>query len=309
MTMCVLIAVGCLTLPAQILTGHAVSWFAESSIRAGEVRYSTLLGSLTIVGVAGGLGLMLAVLLPFRIEVRVLLVGASIVGLLTSLQKAALLNLGIAIMLTLVAQRSRDYRAWLKTGAAVFAALGALAWIGLQSPKVAPYINYFRLVILGNGGGTQVLYDYSIHTSVLDRLIEYPLRMIQAYGWGSSMIGVGLKGMSGVVGLPQYPMAHNQIFDLIFAGGALYGIIGAAVIVLAALSIRQMYFRAESRGDVGVADEMRVMLAMLAYLALNLPVASGILFQPVTGGVFFVIVGTAARGVVIPGPAQDVGHA
>ncbi|WP_188825262.1 hypothetical protein [Brucella endophytica] len=96
------VAISSITILAQTLTGP-VSWFAAPAERSGSIRYASLAGSLTIIGVVGGIALPLAFCL-FRTSLlqRSLLIGIIAAGMLASLQKASIINLVICLVAVLV---------------------------------------------------------------------------------------------------------------------------------------------------------------------------------------------------------------
>lgn len=270
----------CFSVFYQIKFG-AVSWFAEASYRDGLVRYSSLAGSLTILGVAGGLALPFAYFLIEGKVVKYAVLVFIAIGMLVSLQKAAVINLMIFSALVFLSLLRRG-----KLGLVMLLVGGVVSFVALLyyfdvSYAVSVVNNVFRI-----GAAKEVHSDYSISESILSRLWGLPSVVLDYHGPFSLIFGVGLAGGAGVFGNEEFPMSHNAILDYLFIGGIPYLLISLIAIVYA--------FRACAvciRRDYSNEAVHRSCLWFFVIFLANMPFASGIQFQPVLGGAFYAVLG------------------
>src|SRR5699024_5915513 len=63
--------------------------------------------------------------------------------------------------------------------------------------------------------------EVGVREDLLTRLWMRPHRVIEYnnIGFFKLITGIGFKGLAGTMGMPQYPLAHNNYFDLLFSGG------------------------------------------------------------------------------------------
>jgi hypothetical protein len=280
-------AIGCLSVPWQLYIGHPIDWFADASERAGQVRYASLLGSLTVIGITGGLGLLAALLTPMPATLRWILAICIVGGMLLSLQKAAIVNVPLALTLYIFAQRGSIARRlrYALAACTVVVVLGVAVY--RWSDNARPYVDYALAV--GGGGATDA--DVSIGQSIADRLVSYPQIMFVTYGVSSVLAGAGVRAMSGVAGLPDYRLSENQFFDILFAGGAIYLVTLVLVLLFATRAAVRAWRTWANSDDELAAQHVRAIVAMGIFLTMNLPVTSGILFQPTTGAIFWLCIG------------------
>jgi len=270
----------CFSMFYQIKFG-AISWFAEASYRDGLIRYSSLAGSLTILGVAGGLALPFAYFLIKSKIVKYAMLVVIAIGMLLSLQKAAVINLIIFFALVFFSLLRRG-----KLGFVVLLMGGLVSFVALLyyfevSYAVSVVNNVFRI-----GAAKEVHSDYSVSESILSRLWGLPSVVLDYHGPFSLIFGVGLAGGAGVFGNEEFPMSHNAILDYLFIGGVPYLLISIIAIGYA--------FRACIgciRHDCSNEDVHRSCLWFFVIFLANMPFASGIQFQPVLGGAFYAILG------------------
>lgn len=253
----------------QVASGP-ILWFAESSERAGVQRFASLLGSLTIFGAAAPVALLIAAMYLRRVLWFSIVAIPLLVAGVMSLQKAALAGFVVAIPFLLLLSGKR---AVAHVGAIV--ALVAVAVIALVPAEFREYAMVgWEYFLVGGGGST----DVGIVASAVSRLTEYPLELIGYHGPMAMILGVGLRGGSGVFGFSDDPMAHNGIVDYIAIGGLpylAYGLLLMGSIVAAAVRI--------GRWKEMVVDGDRAAVFVWGLLALyvaNLPFASGLAFHP-----------------------------
>ena len=255
----------------QVLTGP-ISWFAESSERAGLPRYASLLGSLTAFGVAAPFALICLARyarssVVFWSGTSVLLVAAAM-----SLQKAALLGVAIAIPIcAMLLPRKVSIR-----GVVVVSALLLIASFGVPS-QLRDYGSVAWSLFTDADFETG---DVSVSASLVDRLTSLPAEVLSYHGPSRLIFGVGMRGGAGVFGFDELPMAHNALVDWLAIGGVVlfsYGLwIIYELIAIVGVSHRLVKSEHESKRDA-------VFLSGLAILYLaNLPFSSGVEFHPST---------------------------
>ena len=92
------IAIGSLTLPLQLFTGP-ISWFSDPTMRSGLIRYSSLFGNVSAMGIIGGTGLVSTLLLNYKNKNIKRFISLSIlIGMGMSLQRAGIANIILAII-------------------------------------------------------------------------------------------------------------------------------------------------------------------------------------------------------------------
>jgi multisubunit Na+/H+ antiporter MnhF subunit len=280
---CVLVALGGASILLQIATGP-ISWFAEPSLRGGLDRYASLLGSLTVMGVAGGLALSVMPWAGFRRRTSWLLAAMIVFGMVASLQKAAVVTLAVWPFAYAVARRI-PLRKVLTLTARV---IGAAVLLALLTFLLLPRYFNIALALFGYraaAAGTFVG-RHTIAQGVAARSLQYPMRLFDQYGEWGVVFGVGMKAGSGVFGI-QAPMAHNSLADLLFMGGVMYLLLfGLVVVVMLVVAYRV------ARGPDPVSRGAgQATLCFMVVLLMNLPFSSGRLFQPTSASIFWCLVG------------------
>lgn len=267
------LSISALSIPYQWAFGP-ISWFAEASERAGFVRYASLVGSLTSFGAMVGIGLLIS-LVVFRGAPRLLLTTTILAGAVLSLQKAALANVVVAIMLGLGGRLVPkavllSLGLTMATAAALPMALGA-SQVDLYA--VGSSIVKGALGLLP----AEERSDVTIVTSVVHRWKDLPREAIEFHRTRSMFAGVGVFGGSGSLGYPDYPMAHNGIVELFLVFGSVIG--GGLVLFLGRTAWRAIRLLR----DEGQPSDQRLSAAIFLITALNATFASGGLFHPVSG--------------------------
>lgn len=255
----------------QVITGHAVDWFAAASERAGLARYSSLLGSL------GGFGSIAPCALPIVVYLYksrllksiscVIIIGA----LLLTLQKSGVANI---IILSIMFFFYGSKRGKLLLVAVVLFSSIALYFINSQ------YVNTNIGNVFFHSDGYESA-DVEFSYSVLQRLWLLPSILFNSYGIPGILLGVGLVGGGGVFGLSGYPMAHNAFFDLLFTGGVinLLLFIWFAVYIYLSIKKSKVYSIKEKLAK-------KTSMTIFILLMINFPMGIPVYFQPY-GGMFF----------------------
>ena len=282
-------AVGCATLPLQFFTGP-VGWFAETSSRAGFDRYASLFGNLTAVGIVGGIGLIVVLLLRMNRILKAIFVTAIVVGMMLSLQKAAIMNLLVVVAVYSWHSGSDAIGRARKLVLAVLlvcVVVGPMVWVA-GSVATASLDNVFRF-------GSHASYDdYTVTTSIGQRLWELPGVVYDEYGTAGVLAGAGLIGGGGTLGMPDAPQSHNSFFDLVFTGGVLYAFLFGRLLWLCLVRIGTLRACCSPSANAIRANNFNVLSGALAVFAINLPFNSGIVFQPNECILFWLTVGLLA---------------
>ncbi|MGW3546359.1 hypothetical protein ACWDHH_01090 [Janibacter hoylei] len=282
-TMCVFFAVGALTVPLQYLTGP-ITFFADSSERAGLERYASVFGSLTALGIAAGSYIALAQAL--RPRSTVLSIVAIGVGGIASLSKAAIVNIALGLASHLVLG-GRQVLRMIVTLAVVL----SVGYLVVQESAILQESLSASATSFGVEGGSEN-YDMSFQSSLYDRLVTRP-----AENWavlatmGSSLVyvtGGGFGMASTALVSPAASLAgmtHNQFAEFFSVAGLVGGSIATltvAVIVVRLVRARRTPLRGAVLG------------AMTLWVA-NAFFANGIAYQPITASVLFLAMFVASQ--------------
>lgn len=269
-------ALGGLSLILQNISGP-IAWFAEASERGGLVRYSSVLGSLTILGIFAGMALSAAYFCRISVRIKFAIIFLVAIGCVLSLQKAAIVNLVLFLLLVTVYEvKNKRYLIIGMSFTGIVLAAIVLSFF---------FSDYFDLAVnLFSGSNSDVVVDdVGIGESLLQRTWELPSKLYETYGFRGMLFGVGMVGGAGSLGFPDHPMAHNVFFDMLFIGGVPYLLVYCFFLFA---TIVRLYRSRAMGGDVELAS----LWCMLFYL-INLPAASGIQFQPVISSVIHLIIG------------------
>lgn len=279
-TAVVFFTVASLTVPLQLLTGP-ISWFPPASVRDGLERYSSLLGSLTSLGIIVGSYIVLTqAVLPAWRWILLFLV---IVSAALSLQKAAFVNIAIGLVFLVVLNR----RAWKRLLIALLTVTALVAAAYAVVPAVRDRVSV-SLLSFGIGGGMGVVHgDFSIWASTWDRLTTLPKANFEALvGIHSPLAfltgaGFGMGNTALVpVGDSIAPMAHNQFAELFTVFGAIGGGVQIFILVVIWLLLWQ-------RIQSGASPIVTTVFFAYILLLLNSLFANGTLYQPASAAIFF----------------------
>ena len=259
------------SLVIQIFTGP-ISFFADSSIREGLDRYSTLAGSLTVFGTTGAIAILFLLFDKklFNNFPRIFNIIAISIGLLASLQKSAIINLVIIffIAIVLVPKKIKIHLKFRSIIIFIFLMFSLSVFFLLYGERfnnsvIAQYIN------------TTINYTFTNSTTVgvsddlYSRLFERPLRVISFHNISGSdfLFGIGLKALGGTMGLSFLPMAHNNYFDLLLSGGIIHL---TSFLIIVSKSLHNMFF-IQKKNDETIA---------LTLLLVNMFIGAGNFYQP-----------------------------
>lgn len=211
----------------QLIFGP-ISWFAPSSTRSGLVRYSSLLGSLTIYGTTCAIPI---IYIFYRVEKSILQLMFFMVisvGAIITMQKAAPVNILIGLFIGLVVKKSLRNVTQIIFGTflmSIFIYICALIFPELTLSK---YIANSIVSIFGpqiDVGSTVIIDTQLSSESLWERLQWLGLAITElqdddiprAVLFGLGVVGAGMGG-NGV-----HP--HNSIYEILLMGGVTYLII------------------------------------------------------------------------------------
>lgn len=277
-----------LSYPLQYLIGP-VEWFAEPSERAGVERFAALTGSLTSYGSSVGIA-SIGAFGFFSLPVAFGLFVVFTIGGILSLQKAALANLALALILGCWIRGDVNRRVVLRI-AVLSIPVVMLGWIvvSFYSATDAGSASVFEIALRSVEGvisGRQELTsDVTFFESVIDRITELPAMAFDYHGWRVALFGAGVYGGAGALGYPDIPTAHNGVVELILIFGAIIGSI--ICVYLLGLLFFSIWLHLQGREKAPV--EAKFLLAALFLFLLNNAFTGGGFFQPVSASMFWLV--------------------
>lgn len=279
--LCIFSALAALSIPFQILFGE-VSFFADASSREGVTRYASLMGSLTSFGTCGAICvaiLLFSADLLFKNNVKVILISVNLLGLLLSLQKASVINILILILLFFILSEK-------KASISVSGSFNALiilimifiiGYIIYNFTPLGEYIDITKDYTIGEGSSTESDFISRITTSP-QRVYDYnkmtPLLLL---------VGIGFKALAGLMGMPYYPMSHNNYFDLLFSGGIINLITVMFLLLRIVYSAVKIKFRNLTSWD-------KIYLSSVIMILANMFIGAGTFYHPFTAIIFSIVV-------------------
>jgi len=279
-TQAIIIAIGCFTIPLQMLIGP-ISFFADISFRAEGIRYASLLGSATTIGTNGAYGLIIFLILKDKFKYKgiyYLNIFLIVFAMLVSLQKAAAVNLILVFMLYFLF-RSRN------TVGTLLNIL--LCFMLLFIVIITLYFldNEYTNVIL-KSIGVKTLSDVGyigppILEDLITRITYLPKKVFLAHNFGciEFLKGVGLSAFSGIVDIGRFPMAHNNYIDYLASGGIFY----LLFMVILFIDIYIYTYKRRKQNEVYV-----VYMLLIVLLLINMFIGAGSLIPPINS-IFYII--------------------
>jgi hypothetical protein len=261
-----------LSLPYQFVFGE-ISWFAETGERAGLIRYSTLLGSLTVFGgVVGPLLILNFYFFEENFYLKYINAMLLLMGSILSLQKSAVASIAISIIILF---------AYGKIKIKFIAGL-IVAFILIFNSLNDEFLNSL-IVFVSNVVGSvdsDLKTDDDFLESIIVRVIDRPLESVDFFGLEKFILGVGFYGAAGGMGYPDLPMMHNLLGEML----AMYGIFGI-ILFLAFVIILFNFFKNNILN--GPWSFEVVCFWNSALLFLNSVFSGGLFYQPFAASLFF----------------------
>lgn len=278
---CVFITVSVLSIPYQIAFGR-VSFFAEPGYREGLERYASLAGSMSGLGTLGALSLGLLLFagdILFTKGKKTLLITITVLGMLMTLQKAAVANIAICFV------------AYVLIGGKGVFIRRSLVTIGISLLAYVAY-SIFRGSQFGLYMDTIVRYSLSdsslrIGQDLMDRIWELPSLVIKYHDMRflDFVSGIGFSSLSGTLGLSKFPMAHNTYFDLLLSGGMLHLVSYLALMIRIPLRVIH-----KKLGGIKIGSMDRGYSIIIVLLLVNMLIGGGTFYQPIAAVVIFVTI-------------------
>ena len=267
----IMVMICCFSLFYEIFFHTSINWLAAASGRSGIVRYSSLAGSLTTLGIVAPLSILFAYYHLKSVFLKISFIAIFIVGSIFTIQKAAVVNL---VLVGGILFFYSNYRHRVK-----IILFGTL----VMSILYLYFSDYFYQTIVSVFDHSKAKsYDVTMSMSILQRLWLLPSVLFDKYGLSGMLFGVGLVGGSGLFGLSNFPMNHDGVFDLLFIGGIVYLFLFIILFSNGLLRMRK-YLKAYT-GDF----RARAAYWVLILLLINMIFSGIFYFQPYTGMMFFV---------------------
>ncbi|WP_193065270.1 O-antigen polymerase [Oceanobacillus oncorhynchi] len=278
-TLCMFMTLASLTVPYQILFGP-ISFFTEPSIREGVVRYTSLAGSLTALGTLGAFSLVILLFSDnylFNRKTRNILIVLLVLGMLMSLQKAAIVNIIICFSIYLLINGKVNFiKRILAVVTLCFLVYGI--YLIFRESLFGFYIESLFSFSFDEGSS-------GVEKDLFSRLWERPYGVMEYNNIGifELLTGVGFSSLGGIMGLNSL-QSHNNYFDLIFSGGLFYFGITLCLI----LSIPVKVILKKIRGlSINIID--RTYCAFIILFLINMAIGAASYYQPITAVFLFFI--------------------
>ena len=266
-----------------------ISWFAPPATRGVLIRYSSVLGSLTVFGTIAGYFLILIfgpINLLKTFFKRLIVFAILIIGVAISLQKTAIfITLISLLILFLYNIRFKGLKIKLNHLALILSFLFLAPILIATNPDIQKYVSTLLIISTGidlSSFSSSVVSITDVRTSTITwyeigmRLYGFGFNLYEYYGNFIWFFGVGLKGGAGVMGMDGYS-SHNGLLDLLAMGGPLY-----------LISFLYLYFYVQKFLYKNLADNLAATFFLLncIFIIVAIPTA-GAVFQPSVSIIFW----------------------
>lgn len=298
----------------QVFGGH-MAWLVQDYVsgRCDLPRFKTVLGEPNVGGMAAAITSIGAVLLLRPLWLRVAGAGSSVVFVILSLSRAALLIVAVGTLAACALEAPRLRQAWRRPHAGRRAVLAALAIVagGIAADQVAGIHAYFATIAASFTGDCAVVsndasdrgtyygelngFFSSLHDRAFDRV-----------GLGLSLIGTAADTLVGLLvslfglsfaaagsvavelrGSPPAILPHNGFLEMLLVGGPV--LLASFLVIIAQTGRRIISFRRHWPSPM--ASFIVVSYAVLVLATMGYPV----FYHPVLGSLFWLIVAVAHR--------------
>jgi len=286
--------------PIQYIWG-GISWLAEPGERAGIFRYSTNLGSLPTTGIAVTLVLFIVLHLNFSKLKTIIISSILILGALFTLQKAAILGVGIIMVYVLLFKFKKN----IKTSLIIIPVIIAFLFISdyfLNSISEWKNIKAYTTSQISNSDDniTDLGGDVGIEQGITERI--FGSLVIQSLGWlneSQGSIGYLIGGSFGMLGpalLPdgksKYFTAHNGYIDFLLVGG-IFHLFSFIAILIRTMKIYWRSYIQSRRLKFEIKEFYFCCFGLLVLISIFTMFGGAVTFQPIVAGIFWVLVGFA----------------
>jgi hypothetical protein len=260
--------------------------------RGGVMRYSSILGSLTIFGSINGYAfiLLFSNIISKNIIIKLIMFLIIVSSTFVSMQKSAAAMMIISFLTLFIFNRIYLKK---KIGLKkiIFATLFILCLVALIKTNLTleRYYNANMTVTFGENilfvDSSEVLKDTELtYEAIIARLYGFTLGSINHYGYSSIILGVGLVGGAGTMGMSG-GIAHSTFGDLLMMGGVVY-----VLLFLMLYAKVQLYLYRDKLNSLSGTFFMCNIL-----LLVNMFATSGATIQPSISIVFWLSVAYVAR--------------
>lgn len=301
----------------QVFGGH-MAWLVQGYVsgRCDLPRFKTILGEPNVGGMAAAITAIGAVLLFRPLWLRIVGAGLSILFVILSLSRAALLIVVIGALAASVLEAPRLRQAWRRPHArrrAVLAILAILAG-GIAVDQVPGIHAYFVTIVASFTGDCAIVSNdisdlgtyygeendifFSLHDRAFDR-VGIGLSLMGAAAAAAntlvrlfvSLFGLGF-GVAGSVavelrGSPPALLPHNGFLEIFLVGGPT--LLASFVVLVVQAGWRLILFR--RRWPSPMTSFMVISYAVLVLATMGYPV----FYHPVVGLLFWLIVAVSHR--------------
>lgn len=294
---CLFVSVAAISVLYQIAFGP-VFFFAEPSYRAGLPRYASLAGSIPSLGSLGAYTLVILLLDENRIfsnTRRWILVFVIITGMMATLSKSAVVNILVCLVIYVLAHTRTYFSLKSCVRATTIVLLVCLAFIFVLRSPLGTYM--LGLVEYSFSEATDnVFQDFAARLTLL------PQQVMKFHKIGAKQLlfGIGFGALSGTMGLPELPMAHNGYVDLVLSGG-IFHLCSYLLLILRAPFIA--IWRRAMGLKLNVADKMYLSIVLL--IVINMFIGASSFYQPVGAIVIFFVISSYESARILYGRNQS----
>ncbi|MGP4038810.1 hypothetical protein ACTWP4_02710 [Gracilibacillus sp. D59] len=286
-TVCIFMGLSSLSILYQIVFGPLM-FLADSTVRSGLERYASLAGSLTAMGTIGSLAILILLFSKnwlFNRFIKYSLIIIISLGMLLSLQKASVINLIICAIIYILLNFSVQQ---------FIRSITSIIFIIIISLIVYNFTDTFYLEEYIDTIVNYTLNQDSDRTSedLMNRLTDKPARVFEFHSIGlmDIILGIGFASLAGVMGLNQYPMAHNAYVDLLLSGGIIHFI---SYLFLNLYVVYKALITVSNTVQNIIIKKIYISIVLLTLI--NMIIGSGKFYQPVQGVITFIVLFTFIR--------------
>ena len=221
---CIVVLLSALLMIYQPIFGR-IEIFDSVNERIGFERYGSLLGSTTTYGTVSLIAIIILYTLDlFNKFTQKMIEVLIIIGGFLCLSKSFFVNLFISYALVVIYKIKIGKKIDLNKifyQILLFALFLIIIFIIVEYSFVGDYLHGMIDYSFSNN-------STGVESSFIDRLTTLPKKAFDFYDiplYSFIMYGVGFKGYGGTLGLSNYPMCHNNFFEIILAQGFLYFIL------------------------------------------------------------------------------------
>jgi hypothetical protein len=277
------------------LGGGDMPWLVGDyySGRADLLRYKTILGDPNVGGMSAAITLVGGLMLARPLWLKLVIAALSLMLIVLSLSKAAVILAVIGLAITAVIERPRLAR--LRANRPWVGAMAVLIILGAALVAAfVPALSRYEAISIAALGGAQDPAGQSVGYAVADRAffrVEQGLELLAGMPpslFVNYLLG-GSYGLAGSVavsarGEPPAFLPHNGYLEIFLVGGV---ILLASFLAAAIQGARNLL--ALRRSDLPAVRFLIIALAMLLIILGGYP----IMYEPILGSLFWLIIGAS----------------